>query len=426
MYDTLNAINDMLTDTQKSNAKLIDASLLKLDEIFDSNKPEMFNQKLSRHFLRMQLEDQRLPEVPRIRHKRQTNATACDDLKAKIAAVQTELDAANAAAATSAAKLASAKAILANLQAEAPTLKGVPKIINFYLTLVWKAIVAGQNRAAGSAAKAAAKLEKKLAALKAQEAAVCGTTTTGTTSTTSTTTTTTPTTTTTTTPTTTTTTTTTTPTTSTTTTIPTTTTMNTAPLVNCSNDEDLLAPDGSYITTVCYVEELTSGTAAAGVCQSLGLKLFKLKSTDEGAALQAYIEKNFSPDWWSWISGSYDGTNWLDSNDGSTPLDAVSLPTDTSRGGSCMRFSIDSSTTYTLPTFDCSTEMDLFCEYDKTTTTTSTTTTTTTTEAPTTTTEVPTTTTTTAPTTTTTTTTTAPPAMTVTTTTVSTTTAGKP
>jgi cytoskeletal protein RodZ len=406
IYTELNAINELLIDTQKSNAKLIDESLLKIDEFFNDHE----NLEFSSELMKMQLEDQRLPEVPRIRHKRQVTSSACLAVKALIASTQTQLNAAIAAGAAAATRLASAKAMLATLQAAAPT-GFIMKLINSLLINVWKRIVAAQETAVGAAAANVAKLEQKLADLKAQEAAACASTTTSSTSSSSSTatTTTSPTTTSTTTTVTTTQAPTTTSTTS-TTAIPTTTTstattaapttttiitttagstttagpISTLPPVSCTHAQDLFDPSGNYISSVCYIVTSLTNANAATACQSLGHKLLTVTTTAEGDALNAYTQSNFGATWYVWMSGRLIGSTWTDSNDGSTPVPTPSMPTDTSRNGDCLRYHISmGGSQYQVSTWNCSDPCDSYCEFVNPNPVTPTTTTTTTKAPPT-------------------------------------------
>jgi hypothetical protein len=131
---------------------------------------------------------------------------------------------------------------------------------------------------------------------------------------------------------------------------------------------DLFDPSGKYISSVCYVESYLSQADALMTCKSYGYTLFTMTSADEIDAFNAFSRQTFgamtSYTWVMWISGSLIGSDWIDSNDGSTPLPAVSLPTDTSQEGECLRISTEmSNAQWGVETCMCSKSTDFVCKF---------------------------------------------------------------
>ncbi|KAG5669324.1 hypothetical protein PVAND_017212 [Polypedilum vanderplanki] len=138
----------------------------------------------------------------------------------------------------------------------------------------------------------------------------------------------------------------------------------TTPSVNlseCLAKNDIYDANNNYISSYCFITQEMNNSDAKNYCQSYGMMLFTIKTNDEFNALQNFCSTNLITQGWNiWISGM-NGPNYVDSNDGTSPIDKNLLQIRLANFGRCLAFgNFLKEEEFSVLTNDCQKENSMF------------------------------------------------------------------
>ncbi|KAG5668544.1 hypothetical protein PVAND_016482 [Polypedilum vanderplanki] len=131
-------------------------------------------------------------------------------------------------------------------------------------------------------------------------------------------------------------------------------------LSKCSTTSKLIDINGRYVNSVCFVRMSVVQAEAAEICQSLDMKLLTIFKFYELNALNllSLSFDNF------WISGTKINENYVDTNDGVTPLNTSFYNIDDTNEGNCLFCRNFLHITFDILSYPCNSLNYFLCEFD--------------------------------------------------------------
>lgn len=136
------------------------------------------------------------------------------------------------------------------------------------------------------------------------------------------------------------------------------------PLICDPRSRDILAPNGTYIKTACYIATQHSFNDAMNICASNGMALYRLTDQASYDGFISTVTSQWPPNFNAafWLDGKYTGGIWK-THDGVTLYSSM-LWLETTHPFTCLRI-INPGPAFGATSMDCNVIMSLWCEFDK-------------------------------------------------------------
>jgi hypothetical protein len=133
----------------------------------------------------------------------------------------------------------------------------------------------------------------------------------------------------------------------------------------CGHTDDIVDGNGNYVTSTCHIGTGAPQNNAAAACKGIGMTLFTMSSASEALAFIQKANSHFGYGAVIWVSGMK-GLQWVDTNDGVTPIDTSFFSAELVSSGSCAAIGyFGSEATFDIVNWDCNGAISYYCEYSK-------------------------------------------------------------